>query len=273
FESARDVAFDLEALSGLSGASAATGVHAIPERRPRPSWLLLLLAAILGAALASPFVFSAGKKAAHVPPPSFQQITFSRGAVGAALFATGGQTIVYSGAWEGKPMEIFIHRPESPESRPFGLSSAEVLAISNSGEMAVSVERRQQGSPFVRSGRLARISIAGGAPRDVLDDVQWAAFGPDGNSLAIVPDVGVKNGLDYPIGKVLYETTGGISHPRVSPKGDSIAFMDHPVPSDDGGSLAVIDLAGKKKTLSPIYATAQGLAWTPEGGEIWFTAA
>src|SRR5262249_11398553 len=209
----------------------------------------------------------------YVPPRSCNQITFLRGEVGTSLYAPDGQTIVYSAAWEGKPMEIFIHRPESPESRPFGLSSAEVLAISNSGEMAVSVERRQQGSSFVRSGRLARISIAGGAPRDVLDDVQWAAFGPDGNSLAIVRDVGVKNRLEYPIGKVLYETTGWISHPRVSPKGDLIAFMDHPVPADDGGSLAVVDPAGKKKTLSPIYATAQGLAWTPDGGEIWFTAA
>ncbi|HEX7252505.1 MAG TPA: protein kinase, partial [Thermoanaerobaculia bacterium] len=272
FESARDVAFDLEALSGLSGASAVTGAHTVPAPRARSSWPLLALAAVLGAAIASPFVFSAGKKAAYVPPPSFHQITFSRGEVGNSLFAPDGQTIVYSAAWEGKPMEVFIHRPESPESRPFGLSSAEVLAVSDTGEMAVSINRRQA-APFARTGRLARISIAGGAPRDVLDDVQWAAFGPDGNSLAIVRDVGVKNRLEYPIGKVLYETTGWISHPRVSPKGDYIAFMDHPAPSDDGGTVAVVDMAGKKKTLTPIYATAQGLAWTPDGGEIWFTAA
>jgi dipeptidyl aminopeptidase/acylaminoacyl peptidase len=49
--------------------------------------------------------------------------------------------------------------------------------------------------------------------------------------------------------------------------------MDHPVARDDGGSIAVVDFAGKKKTLSPIFATAQGLAWLPDGSEIWFTAA
>ena len=92
---------------------------------------------MLGAAIAAPFVYSAGKKAGFVEPPAFRQITFSRGEVGSALFAPDGQTIVYSAGWEGKPFEVFINRPESPESRPFGLGAAEVLSISKSGEMAV----------------------------------------------------------------------------------------------------------------------------------------
>jgi len=169
-------------------------------------------------------------------------------------------------------MEIFINRPESPESRPFGLADAEVLSISKSGEMAVSLNRRQT-QAFTRSGRLARISIAGGAPRDILDDVQWADWSPDGKDLAIVRDAGARNRLEYPIGKVLFETSGWISHPRISPRGDVIAFIEHPSPGDDGGAVAIVDLAGKKTTLTPVYATVQGLAWPPDGGEIWYTAA
>ncbi|MFY9552692.1 MAG: protein kinase [Thermoanaerobaculia bacterium] len=271
FESARDVAFDLETLSGVSSPTL-TGVRVLPAERTRRPWALLALAAVLGAALASPFVYSAGKKAGFVNPPEFHQITFSRGEVGGSLFAPDGQTIVYSAGWEGKPFEIFINRPESPESRPFGLGTAEVLAISKSGEMAVSLNRRQE-RPFTRTGRLARISIAGGAPRDILDEVQLADWSPDGQSLAIVRDVGVKNRLEFPIGKVLFETTGWIGHPRVSPKGDVVAFLDHPYQNDDGGRVAVVDAAGKKRDLTPLYATAQGLAWTPDGGEIWYTAA
>ncbi len=271
FESARDLAFDLEALSTISAPSAATGVHARPAPARRP-WGLGALAALVGAAIASPFVFSAGKKAGFVKPPSFRQITFSRGEVGSALFAPDGQTIVYAAEWEGKPFEIFINRPESPESRPFGLGSAEVLSISKAGEMAVSLNRRPL-HPFVRTGRLARISIAGGAPRDILDDVQFADWSPDGQSLAIVRDFGVKNRLEYPIGKVLFETTGWVSQPRVSPRGDAIAFVEHPFPGDDGGRIAIVDLSGKKKELTPIYATVQGLAWTPDAREIWYTAA
>jgi hypothetical protein len=271
FESARDLAFDLEALSGVSRQTGAVAAVKEPSAR-RPSWALLAGAAIASAAIAGALAYSIGKKAGFVSPPSFRQITFSRGEVGGALFAPDGQTIVYSASWEGKPFEVFINRPESPESRPFGLVNAEVLAVSKTGELAVSLNRRQS-VPFVRVGRLARISIAGGAPRDILDDVQWADWGPDGRDLAIIREAGVKTRLEYPIGKVLYETNGWISHPRVSPGGDLVAFIDHPVLRDDGGSVAVVDRSGKKITLSPFYATAQGLAWRPDGSEIWYTAA
>ena len=273
FESARDLAFDLEALSGVSGATVTGAVAAAEARgRRRPSWALFAAVAVVSAAIAGLAAFASGKKAGRVPPPLFHQLTFQRGEVGGAFFAPDGQTILYSAAWEGEPFEVFINRPESPESRPFGLAAAEVLAISRTGEMAISLNRRTTLS-FIRTGRLARISIAGGAPREILDDVQWADWSLDGKSLAIVRDFGVRNRLEYPIGKVLYETTGWISHPRMSPEGDRIAFMDHPITRDDEGSVAVVDLAGKKKTLSPLFATAQGLAWKPDGSEIWFTAA
>ena len=84
---------------------------------------------------------------------------------------------------------------------------------------------------------------------------------------------GGRNRLAFPIGKVLYETVGWISHPRFSPKGDCVAFLDHPVPEDDGGSVAVVDLTGSKRTLSSRGTSTQGLAWSPNGEEIWFTAA
>jgi Tol biopolymer transport system component len=271
FESARDVAFDLEALSGVSTPTM-TGVRALPAEGKSRRWPVLALAAILGAAIASPFVYTAGRKAGLIEPPEFHQITFSRGEVGGSLFAPDGQTVVYSAAWEGAPFEVFINRPESPESRPFGLEKAEVLAVSKSGEMAVSLNRRFAHS-FTRTGRLARISIAGGAPRDILDDVQWADWSPDGKSLAIVRDVGVKNRLEFPIGKVLYETTGWIGNPRVSPAGDAVAIVDHPFQNDDGGTVAIVSASGKKQTLTPIYATVQGLVWKPDGSEIWYTAA
>ena len=273
FESARDLAFDLEALSGVSSPTGVTGARKLPAEAEakRRRWPALAVAALLGALIVSPFLYSAGKKAGFVAPPEFRQITFSHGEVGSALFAPDGQTIIYSAAWDGKPFQVFINRPESPESRPFGLDRAEVLAISSTGEMAVSLNRRPAAS-FTRIGRLARISIAGGAPRDILDDVLWADWSPDGKELAIVRNAGVKNRLEYPIGKPLYETTGWISHPRVSPKGDVVAFIDHPFPSDDGGRVAVVDLAAKKKELTPLYATAQGLAWRPDASEIWYTA-
>jgi Tol biopolymer transport system component len=113
----------------------------------------------------------------------------------------------------------------------------------------------------------------GGAPREILDDVQWADWAPDNKSLAVVRDVRGRNTLEFPIGTKLYETGGWISHPRVSPKGDAVAFIDHPSVGDDGGTVAVVDRSGKKKTISELFATAQGLAWSPVGDQVLFTAA
>ncbi len=271
FYSARDVAFDLEALSGLSGTAASTSglVAAGPARRP--SWLVL--AGCVGATVlvCGLLAWFAIQRAGNRPPPSYHQLTFRRGQIQSARFAPDGQTVLYSAAWDDKPMEIVAGRLESPDSRPFGLVGAEVLAISRSGEMAVSLNRQNTGG-FQRTGTLAQLSVAGGAPREILKDIEWADWSPDGKSLTIVRTVSGKMRLEYPPGKVLYETHGWVSHPRISPDGNSVAFIDHPVPLDDGGWIATVDRSGGVKKLSESFATAQGLAWAPNG-EIWFTAA
>jgi Tol biopolymer transport system component len=114
--------------------------------------------------------------------------------------------------------------------------------------------------------------LQGGAPREVLEDVEQADWSPDGTKLAVVHYVEGHNRLEYPIGKVLHETPGWISHLRVSPKGDMIAFLDHQIQEDDRGWVAVMDLTGNKKTLSGEWGSGDGLAWSPNGEEIWFTA-
>jgi hypothetical protein len=268
FHSAHDVAFDLETLSGVTAAGAALTL-APSVGRPR-RWLIP--AVLLGLVVAAAIGLFLGKRLGDTTPPSFHQLTFRRGWIQSARFASDGQTILYSASWEGKPEEIFVGRPESPESRPFGLAGAEVLAISAAGETAVSLGRHLVGA-FTRSGTLARMSVAGGgAPREVLEDVHLADWAPDGSNLAVVREVGGRDRLEFPIGKVLYESAGWIGEPRVSPKADRIAFLDHPARGDDGGNVAVVDLSGVKRTLTRSFASAQGLAWSP-GGEIWFTAA
>ena len=255
FESARDVAFDLEALSGVTTPSAATrAVESAPRRRRLP--LLLGAAVVLIGVAAGAYV--AGKRAGHVAPASFRQLTFRRGLVGSARFAPDGQTILYSASWDGRPIEIFQTRLDSPESRPFGLAGAELLSISRSGEMAVSLNRHDS-IPFTRAGTLARLGMTGGgSPKEVLEDVQFADWSPDGQSLAVVRNLGGKVRLEFPPGKVLYETAGWISNPRVSPGGDEVAFLDHPVQGDDGGSAAMVDRSGKRRSLSEFFASAPG---------------
>jgi serine/threonine protein kinase len=208
---------------------------------------------------------------APVPPPLYRQLTFRRGSIRSARFAPDGQTILYSAAWQGNPTDVFTARPEAPESRSMGLSHTQLMSISSTAEMAVLLSSKAVGA-WVSMGTLARAPLSGGAPREVLEQVQWADWSPDGNSQAVVRDVGGRNRLEYPIGKPLYQTGGWIGHPRVSPKGDYIAFADHPLQGDDSGSLAIVDMAGNKKLLSAQWFTIQGLSWSPNGKEIWFTA-
>jgi serine/threonine protein kinase/Tol biopolymer transport system component len=205
------------------------------------------------------------------PPPIYRQLTFRRGSIRSARFAPDGQTILYSAAWQGGPVDVFTARPEAPEARSMGLSRTQLVSVSSASEMAVLLNSKAIGT-WVNMGTLARAPLVGGAPREVLEQVQWADWSADGTSLAVVRDMGGRNRLEFPIGKSLYETGGWVGHPRVSPKGDLIAFIDHPVQGDDSGSLAVVDMAGKVKTLSGQWFTIQGVAWSPDAKEIWFTA-
>ncbi len=268
FHSAHDLAFDLQALSGESGAAARSVAASPATLRGRKVSLLaaslvLLAAMALAAAVGALF----GKKGAAVPS-RFQRLTFRRGMVWSARFAPDGQTIVYGAAWDGSPVELFSTRPESPESRALGLGSADVLSIAQSGEMAISLNRHLV-TGWENSGTLAQVPLSGGAPREILENVSEADWAPDGKSLAIAHDVGGKNRLEFPIGKVLYETPGWVSLIRVSPRGDRIAFIDHVTRGDNAGSLCVVDSNGKKTTL--VERGGQGIAWSPSGKEIWFS--
>jgi DNA-binding beta-propeller fold protein YncE/predicted Ser/Thr protein kinase len=271
FESARDVAFDLEALSSVSVPSLAAAAAAPSASRPR-RWLgPALLAAALALAAGLFSGYRAGKKAGYVPPPNYQQLSFRRGEVYSARFAPDGQSVVYAAAWDGKPVELFSTRTDRPESRDFGLVGGDVLAVSKAGEVLVALDRHVQ-EPFIRVGTLAEVGISGGvAPREILKDVQWADATPDGKEIAIVRDVALRSQLEYPVGKVLYQTAGWISNPRVSRDGGMVAFLEHPQRRDDGGTVGVVDHNGKKRTLSETFSSEFGLAWSPDGSAIWMT--
>ncbi len=278
FGTTKDLARDLASIRDhlseavMTGESSGRVAAAAPPRRRLGLWPALATALVLAGAVGVA-AYASGRKAGRVAPPVFRELTFQRGEIYSARFAPDGQTILYAASWEGRPVEIFVSRLDSPEARPFGLKGADVFAISASGEMAVALGRRFAG-PFMRAGTLARIGITGGAtPREVLEDVQWADWSPDGQSLAVVRVVGTHSRLEYPIGRVLYESEGWFSNPRVSTDGGSVAFLNHPIIADDGGTVEVVDRAGKRTKLAGDFSTEGGLAWSPDGREVWFTAA
>ncbi len=259
FQSAQDLGFALEAASGLTSATAIAPAAVVPAPKRRLWPALAGVVILVAVALAS---FFAGGRAGQTSRPQFQRLTFRRGIIGRARFAPDGQTVVYGAGWDLDPWQLFSTRPGNTESRPFGMQ-ADISAISSSGEMALLAGAPRRGPPFV--GTLARAPLAGGAPRDVLDNVRDADWAPDGKSLAVVRVAGGRNRIEFPIGKVVYDSPSRIGGLRLSPKGDRIAFVEA------GATICVVDLSGKKTTLSAGWIEVTAPVWS-SSEEVWFSA-
>jgi Tol biopolymer transport system component len=266
FRSAHDVAFDLETLTSISSTQmAARGANKATRRRITVA--LMALTVLVGMV-----TYLAGKySSAPALPPRFHRITYERGSVLSARFAADGQSVIYDAAWEGKPAHLFSTPANVPEPRALDLENAHLFAVSPSGEAALGLGGRVENHLMVIGATLARSPLGGGSPREMLQDVLTADWSPNG-TLAVAHSAGGHMRIEYPIGKVLYETSGWVSDLRFSPRGDKIAFLDHPIWPDDRGRVAVVDLAGNKKDLSAEWEAEDGLAWAPGGKEIWFAA-
>lgn len=270
FQSADDLAFALEAVSWPEHVPPAildesSGVY-IPERRRLGT---ILAGCILTAGMVV-VTFAIGQSVGGRQAPSYEQVTFRRGVIPAARFWPEHRGIVYSAAWEGAPLQVQETRPGTRESVALGLPGASLLAVARSGELAIVRAARFHDGSALR-GSLARVPQGSKSPRDLLKNVDWADWDPASDRLAVVLSTNGRDRLEWPPGQILYESTGRISHPRISPAGEQVAFFDHPDRESERGSLAVVDLKGRSHTLSSGWLRATGLAWSPGGDEVWFT--
>jgi Tol biopolymer transport system component/predicted Ser/Thr protein kinase len=267
YASTKDLARDLRSVRDhLSETSVSGGLEAAePAKARRRGWALPATLALI-AGIAAGLLLRGLTNARPDSPLQLKQLTYARGTIRSARFAPDAQTIVYAAAWEGLPLDIFTTRAESSESRSLGLTGANILAISSSGELAISVNRHFMFG-FETVGTLARVPLAGGAPREVLENVEDADWSPDGTSLAVARQAGNRNRIEYPIGKVLYDAAGWVNHIRVSPDGRLVAFIDHPRRGDNNGNVKVVDASGKVRLNGPFAIS--GLAWSPRGDEVW----
>jgi Tol biopolymer transport system component len=256
FQSAKDLSFALENMS--AGTSQTQTLVAPPQNRWRKISLVLVIFAVVAIAFATRGFL------ARPQQPEFRRITFRKGAVSAARFAPDGESVIYAAAWENPSNMLYRSRLDGTDLRRLDMPANDLLAVSHSGELAIV----SKGG----TSRLARAPVNGGAPRELLDHVVAADWSPDATQLAIARYQNGKCRLEYPIGRLVYETISTISDMRLSPQGDAIAFMEHPLRGDDRGTVVLTDLKGNRRALTAEWNGEQGLAWSPDGREVWFTA-
>ncbi len=261
---ARDLANLRQRVSQSSESIAALGV---PARSRRRYWLALAGMTLLLATAAIAWL-------AHRPRailPVYQRLTFRRGMIHAARFSPGGKTVTYDGSWDGGEPRLFSTRLDRPETTALPLPTASLAAVSSTGRIAITLDPKWTGwVSLVPLGTLAEVPLVGEAPRPLLEGVKWADYASDGRSLAVVRGVDGHDRLEYPVGKVLYETQEPwhqIDYPRFSPNGDGIAFIEF----KGARFIQFVDLSGNIRTMAgPLYG-AFNLAWNPKTDEIWFT--
>jgi hypothetical protein len=265
-QSAQDLAFDLDLLGAPTNKGTGTNTGRRVDRWGRFHWTVALLGVLASLATGTATYFLG--RNTRPPIPSVEQITFRLGRVSAGRFTPEGR-VVFSAAWDGRPLEVFARALGSPETQSLGLHDASLLGVSPDGELAISLH------PFWSPedgelGTLAVVSGAGGAPREVAERVLFADWSPT-NELAAVRLTHGKRQLEYPLGTTLFETAGLISQPRVSPSGDTVAFLHHPRSGAD--ELVLVDRRSRARTLCSLSTKefGSGLAWVPSGEEVWFT--
>ena len=212
FHSARDLAFALDALSlGATGPTSEQTATA-PLRPRRGAGVAIALAAALAAAFVLGRALAPGGTG---QTPTITRLTFERGVIRTARFAPDSGTIVYGARWGGDPLKVFVARADTAESKPLDLPSGDLLAVSKSGDMLLSLGRRYLTS-WTSEGTLARARLFGSSARELLERVRDADFLP-GDRLAIIRRVEGRDRLEVPQGTVVFETPGYLSHVRVSP--------------------------------------------------------
>ena len=274
FQSARDLAFNLEGLSGTSSTSTGTGTArvaiAAAEKKTSGKRVMMVGASMLLLVLVAAGSWMLGARSNSVPLPTYHQLTFDRGLVYAARFASDGTSIYYSASWNGQPVQLYSALPDTPESRPLNLVNSTLFAVSAS-QLAISVGCKDRYLGLCQ-GTLGLVPLAGGTPREVANNVLAADWGADGSEMAVIRQVGGKYRAEFPYGKVLYESTHPLGYLRIAPHNNTVAFVEFSSVDGDAGWLIAVDRNGKQLLRSAAFISTEGLAWSPSGEEVWVGA-
>jgi Tol biopolymer transport system component/predicted Ser/Thr protein kinase len=269
FHSAHDLAFDLESVSGASGARAATPSAAGWHARPRAG-----SAVLLGAGLAAGVLLGAvGARALFRPrasaPPEFQVLTYS-GRDRQPSVSPDGKTIVFESSRDGRS-RIWVKQvaggteavlTEGPDFSPrFAPDGSAVLFIRTSPE----------------GSAVYRVPLLGGEARRIIAPADEADWAPDGKDIAFVRTelqgsamgsslhlVAVDGANERTVASVKERV---LSYLRFSPDGRTLAALEGQGTGTNVPKIVLFPVDGKPpRRLETLQTGAvTGFAWNGDG--------
>jgi eukaryotic-like serine/threonine-protein kinase len=280
FQSTRDLAFDLQALTTSTGsAGIAVSSPAVSKRRlvsAVVAAVALLIAAALGRWTARPMPIGGGA----APPGHFAALTDQPGVERAPAVAPDGRSFVYVGGASGNE-DVFVQRVGGRNPTNLTADSPardEAPAFSPDGEQIAFRSEREEGGLFV-------MGATGESVRRVSDfgfDPSWS---PDGRELAVATEpirdpttratVSEIWAVDVSTGKRRLVSRGDAVSPRWSPNGHRIAYWGLPARKSQRDVFTVA--ADGSQADSSVAVTNDGEfdwspAWSPDGRFLYFSS-
>jgi serine/threonine protein kinase len=262
YASTRDLARDLSDLRDrASSIEMAADVVIAASKRGTRTGLWLGLAALTAAAIALTSYRVGQLNVESDTQPSYRPLTFQRGIATGARFSADGKTIYYSMAVGAEASRVFMTRIDGTESKVLDLPHGFLLSVSAKDDLGVLLtEGLNLGTSL---GTLVRVPAIGGEPGTLMVDALFADFAAHGDEFVAIN----AKQMEFPIGRPMSLNPRPF-WARLSPSGDRIATVSNRASSS---RLEVIDRNGTS-LMSQSEGLIYGLAWSPDGSEVWYSA-
>lgn len=210
-----------------------------------------------------------GQMTGHIRP-HFRQLIFDTGSIPTARFLPGTHVAAFTALQPGGKRASKTVEVGDLQTKPLDAAGTILSSVNSRGELAFVSNGQQHTS--ATGARLMAMNSQGNWTGKIADGVLAADWSPRNSDLAVARHEGALSVIEFPRGHPVFSTRGWVSDLRVSPRGDRVAFWEHPVRDDTGGAVEVVERSGKANRLTSLWSSASGLAWSPSGSEIWFSA-
>ena len=273
YQSARDLAFHLAALSADTGHR--SGIGDTPAIRGHRSRALPIVAASIAGAIAGLAIAWFALRPAALEPTRFETFTYSGVDTGPAA-SPDGRTLAFSSSRTGQP-RIWLRQLDGGGERALTAGPDDrVPRFSPDGTYLIFL--RREGDKVM----LVRTAVQGGEDRRLLNDVASADWSPDGSSIVFVT---ARGQTDQVIGIIRADGSGRrdlrtvkertVVGVRWSPDGQSLVTVDLPITGTTSARVEIMSASGGEPRALRDPAAAGILSmpvWTKSSSEIVYAS-